>query len=157
MKNAKKTHFTTVYSDISQNLTLLKFPVWVKETYSPVTTFRVDEKGNRTVIPPVRPVDEFNADAPCRANYSIQTIVDVIVNGHWIEFVNSGDVQVVRDMLKLYIKQVEATGIDMKTDVFFNNAKNVVAKMEGNLDQRNAWENIKNPRAVTIEALLAAL
>ena len=147
-----------VYAKMSDNLTKVKFDVRVKESYSPITLFKQDpETGKRTAIPPIYQVDELNSDALCLAKYNIQTIVDIVVNNHYIEFVHPTDIDVICDWIKLYIDQVDQSGVDMKNDVFYNNAKMAMAKLGRVVDERKEWELQKKPAAVSLEALLAAL
>jgi hypothetical protein len=147
-----------VYAKMSDNLTKVKFDVRVKESYSPITLFKQDpETGKKTVIPPIYTVDDMNADALCAAKYNIQTIVDVVVNDHYIEFVNPTDIDVICDWIKLYIDQVDQTGADTKNNVFYNNAKIARAKLGRITDERKEWELQKKPASVSLEAILAAL
>ena len=147
-----------VYADMKDNLNNIRFDVWVTESFNPEIHPRYLEPD---APPPTYSVSSLNANDYCKSKLSIRYIISALVTGQYLEFCNPADMDLVKSWINQYLEQFRQLGTDAKLDtevqMFNANAKKAYDMLCGNLKRRDDMEQRRNPRRLSIAALLKGL
>lgn len=144
----------TVYRDMADNLSKIKFPVTVTESYNPNVHYSLLREG---APPPIFNPGPMDSGAACDAMLSGDFIIDALVSGQDLSFKNPDDMSILADWIEAYLKSYEALDLTRFPDrlAFNANAKKALAMLRGNLTRKEHWEQEVNPSPLTLAEIIA--
>lgn len=146
----------TVYPDMADNLSKVRFEVRVKESYVPHVHYSLLKEG---AAPPIRTIDDENMNDVCIARYPLTYIIDALVGGYWLEFEHIEDMPVAKDWITQYIQSYEGQDLTKYPDrkAFLKNAERALAMISGNVREMEAYQDLKNDRKLDVVELMSLL
>ena len=144
----------TVYRDMADNLTKIKFPVIVTEGYTPNVHWSYMREG---APPPIYTPGPNMEHVPCHAMLSGQYIIDALVTGQELSFENPDDMDVLADWIEQFLKTYEGIDLTKLPDrkTFNANAKRALGMLRNHLQRKEDWESTVNPKPISILELIA--
>ena len=146
----------TVYRDMADNLSKIKFPVIVTESYNPNIHYSLMRDG---APPPIFDPGSNDIDMPCKAMLSGDFIIDALVTGQQISFENPDDMTILADWIDQYIQTYEGVDLTKFPDrmVFIENAKKARNMLRGNITRKDSWDQTVKPSPLTLAEIIANL
>jgi len=144
----------TIYRDMADNLSKIKFPVTVTEAYTPNVHYSLLREG---APPPVFNPGPSESGAMCKASLSGDFIIDALCTGQYISFDNPDDMAILADWIEIYLKSYESIDLTRYPDrASFNaNAKKALGMLRGNITRKQNWEQEVNPSPLTLAEIIA--
>ena len=144
----------TVYRDMADNLSKIKFPVTVTESYTPNVHYSLLREG---APPPVFDPGPMEAGALCFARLSGDYIIDALCTGQYLSFENPDDMDVLADWIEQYLKSYESIDLSRHPDrVAYNtNAKKALGMLRGNITRKEQWEQEKHPSPLSLAEIIS--
>lgn len=143
-----------VYRDMADNLSLVKFPVIVTESYNPNVHWSYMREG---APPPISSPSVYMEKVPCHAMLSGQYIIDALVSGQELSFEDPDDMEVLADWIEQFLKSYDGVDLTRFPDrkMFNENARRALNMMRGNISRKHDWEETVNPKPIGILDLIA--
>jgi hypothetical protein len=143
-----------IYRDMADNLSKIKFPVTVTESYTPNVHYSLLREG---APPPVFDPGPSEAGALCHASLSGDFIIDALCSGQYLSFDNPDDMAILADWIDKYLKSYESIDLTRFPDrLSFNaNAKKALGMLRGNITRKGLWEQEVNPAPLTLAEIIA--
>lgn len=144
----------TVYRDMADNLSKIKFPVTVTESYTPNVHYSLLREG---APPPVFDPGPMEAGALCFARLSGDYIIDALCTGQYLSFENPDDMVILADWIEQYLKSYESIDLSRHPDrVAYNtNAKKALGMLRGNITRKEQWEQEKHPSPLSLAEIIS--
>lgn len=145
-----------VYRDMADNLSKVKFPVIVTESYTPNVHYSLLREG---APPPLFVPGPNEEAAKCEAMLTGDFIIDALVTGQYVEFKRAEDMKVLADWIEQFLKSYEGIDLTRYPDrASFNvNAKKALGMLRGNLNLQDHWEQEVHPRPLTLAEIIACM
>lgn len=142
-----------IYRDMADNLSKIKFPVIVTESYNPNVHYSFMREGAPPPIFSPSPCDE---SAKCRSMLPGDFIIDALVTGQEISFEDPDDMEILADWIEQYLKSYEGMDLSKFPDrlTFNMNAKRALDMMRGNILRKHNWEQEVRPVPLTLEEIM---
>ena len=152
--NAPRYNGGTIYRDMADNLSKIKFPVTVTEADTPNVHYSLLREG---APPPVFDPGPSESGAMCKASLSGDFIIDALCTGQYISFDNPDDMDILADWIEIYLKSYESIDLTRYPDrASFNaNAKKALGMLRGNITRKQNWEQEVNPSPLTLAEIIA--
>lgn len=162
----------TVYRDMADNLSKIPFDVIVTEGYNPnvhwsMMGYDTDPQGpdyfkrvGKKIQPrPIFDPSPAEIDVPCRAKLTGDFIIDALVSGQKLSFVDPDDMHILADWIEKYLKSYEIVDLTRFPDrkAFNENAKKALSMLRGNLVRKSNWEEEVRPSPLTLAEIIANL
>jgi len=146
----------TIYRDMADNLSKIKFPVTVTESYNPNVHYSLMQEG---APPPIYSPTPDMENAFCRAMLTGDFIIDALVTGQYLEFEDPNDMDVLADWIDKYLATYNGIDLTKFPDrkVFNENAKKAYNMLKGNITQKEHWNQRVNPAPLTLAEIIANL
>lgn len=143
-----------VYRDMADNLTKIKFPVIVTESYTPNVHWSYMREG---APPPIHTPPPCEEHVPCHAMLSGNYIIDALVTGQELSFEDPDDMEILSSWIEQFLKSYEGVDLTMHPDrkTYNDNARRALSIMRGNIDRKHDWQDTVNPKPVSILDLMA--
>ena len=153
-QNAPSFRGGTVYRDMADNLSKIKFPVTVTEAYTPNVHYSLLREG---APPPIFDPGPSESGALCHASLSGDFIIDALCTGQYISFDHPEDMAVLADWIEKYLKSYESIDLTRFPDrMSFNaNAKKALGMLRGNIVRKENWEQEVHPSPLTLAEIIA--
>ena len=144
----------TIYRDVADNLSKIKFPVVVTEGYNPNVHWSLLREG---APPPIFDPGPDLIDAECEALLSGDFIIDALVSGQQLRFRDPNDMDILASWIEQYIASYKGIDLTRFPDrlSFLENAKKALGMMRSNLVRKTNWMREVNPAPLSLAEIIA--